>query len=691
MRRTNTLKPGYGKILDAWIPPEDAGDSVGCVATSFTFSPTLFEEECLGRFLQLETDAVEDGPAFLIEREEKLSQLMCAAALVDQHHARGVRNLRWDLLAARLPRDFGNLPILHAKVSVLFWSRCIRLIVGSANLTPDGYRRNHEIFAAFDYREGGESPLPVLDAIIAFLRNAANYAQAAGPTDSPAIRRWNNFLDRVSGVSRSWGITVPARTLAKPHVFAVLTGLDRPSALATVREQWPDNSPPDAAFVVSPFFDRSEATNVPVKELWRLLKQRGEATVEFEVTAEEVLGEKAILLHAPKSLQEAQPANRSQVTTTFTRLKLEEGRPLHAKCLWLQNERLVLHMIGSSNFTSAGLGIGQTKNLEANLAFAVNRKKGEARRALEAAWLPVEEIPDDIELRWQPLDDEGEDSPSDLQLLPMAFGTAMLGRDTDGGSWIEFGFTSKPPPGWSLFAEEDSEPFVTEAVWLTQGEINPFRVTWDRERAPSGFRVNWSGAAGFAWWQVNVVSNNALPPPCELRNLPLEVLIEILTSAKPLHHTLARWLKRRSIGIQSNDLPSLDPHQRVDTSTFLLQRTRRVSWAFTALRQRLERPVASEPALVWRLRGPVGVHAFAQAIGKEARSESERCFLLTELCLELARVRPEETRGSLAKSRVSAAIRELIRELRSEISLSALSDQPALAAYAKTVFEELPA
>ena len=32
-------REGYGKILDAWIAPDNAGDPVGCLATSYTFSP----------------------------------------------------------------------------------------------------------------------------------------------------------------------------------------------------------------------------------------------------------------------------------------------------------------------------------------------------------------------------------------------------------------------------------------------------------------------------------------------------------------------------------------------------------------------------------------------------------------------------------------------------------------------------
>ena len=104
----------------------------------------FFEEECLGRFLQLETHPGEDGPLYLVEREEKLSQVICAAALVDQHHCKGFRSLRWDLLSARLSGS-----VLHAKVVLLHWSNLIRLIVTSANLTEDGYRRNQEVFGVW--------------------------------------------------------------------------------------------------------------------------------------------------------------------------------------------------------------------------------------------------------------------------------------------------------------------------------------------------------------------------------------------------------------------------------------------------------------------------------------------------------------------------------------------------------------
>ena len=80
MAKSKEERPGYGKLLDAWSPPDAAGDPLGCLATSFTFDPVFFEEECLSRFLHLESDAFEDGPAYLVEREEKP---LCEAPAID--------------------------------------------------------------------------------------------------------------------------------------------------------------------------------------------------------------------------------------------------------------------------------------------------------------------------------------------------------------------------------------------------------------------------------------------------------------------------------------------------------------------------------------------------------------------------------------------------------------------------------
>jgi len=681
-------KIGYGRLLDAWCPPEGAGEPIGCVATSFTFQPDVFEEECLSRFVQMES-SIEDGATFLIEREEKLAKLACAAALVDQRYARGSRNVRWDLLPARPPRG----SILHAKVAVLLWASHARLIVASANLTKNGCRRNHEIFGVLDYHEQSNFPLSVLDEFIAFLAKAVDLAPHTAGIRSPAIDRWHSFLKSTTRASRGWGTTQEPRGWAQPRILPVITGNGRPGVFDTLRERWPDTGRPNYARVLSPFFDQPGKRNDPARELWKLLRQRGDASVDFHVEAEEAPNGKEIILRAPRSLMDAEPSGRVGASTRFFRSLLETGRPLHAKCLWLEDDKFSLYMVGSSNFTSAGLGLGRVSNVEANLCYVVNHDQSPAAtRALRAVWLPAEEIPISLKKLWMPLPEEGEDAadPNDI-LLPDAFAEAIFYSEGSQGGFVEFSFLGDPPVKFALYREDEmpsDPPFLQESDWKTRGGPALLRVPWIKEHAPSGFKVEWEHSKGSAWWPVNVSSPDALPPPAELRDLPLETLVEVLTSAKPLHIVLGRILRKKG-SPKRNDRSALDPHKLVDTSSFLLQRTRRVSRAFEGMRERLERPVTTGQALAWRLRGPVGPLALAKAISEGAVSSRERCFLLLELCLEMSRVRPCFERGGLSRAQVRRALQGIVNEIRAGMPATLLEEDAGLARYYRAAQVEI--
>lgn len=691
-KKERATRPGFAKLLDAWSPPDDAGQPIGCVATSFTFDAAFFEKECFARFLGLETDADEMPTAYLIEREEKLSQAKCAAALVDQHHARGIRNLRWDLLSSRPKRP----SILHAKVSLLLWSQRARLIVASANLTEPGYRHNHEVFTVLDYFKDSASPLPLLDEFIQFLREIVEQTVRADAT-SPTVKRWNEFLDHVRTISRKWGTIGDERSSDQPRVFAVVTGLaetKRGSVFTQLDNNRSDRSPLHRAYVISPFFDDATNDNQPANEIWKLLKQRGKVEVQYQATVEPGSSEEHPQLQIP-DVREAMPANRD-CNTTFAKVKLEDDRPLHAKCLWFENDRTILHLIGSSNFTSAGLGLEGVRNIEANLCFEVNRgRQPKAEAASNAAWPDVVEFPKGVELRFKQRNDREEDaSASNVEVLPDSFGEAIYRRDEQQQGWLEFTIRREPHSGWVLLVEESSEAFVGEIEWRQAGQPTAWPVRWERERPPSGFSVRWSANTDDVWWPVSVESSLSLPPPNELKNLPLELLIEVLTSSKPLHQVLAKLIERQSEAAESEVSSELDPHRKVDTSGFLLQRTRRVSWALTELRKRMERPVASEQALNWRLRGPVGVKALADAIGREAKSATEKAFLIAELCLELHRVQPTtEDEKCLPVKKVRAAIHEVIGELQpiacESLNVETTTKNETLAKYVESVFAKV--
>jgi hypothetical protein len=684
-KKKHESKPGRGKLLDAWVAPDDAGEAVGCLATSFTFSPAFFEEECLARFLQLESDPAEDGPVYLVEREEKLAQLVCAAALVDQHHCRGNRSLRWDLLPARMPRG-----LQHAKVSLLSWSKLIRVVIASANLTDDGYRRNQEVFGIIDFHEDGESPLSCLTDTVRFLRRVAEHSKASTGTSSPALGRWNQLLDRALRDARAWGLADDEFSRSAVRVTAIFSGPGYPNLFESLRNLWPGGPPATHASVVSPFFDPPEVPNAAAEELWGLVRQRGEAKVAFHVSAEDIPGESAVLLHAPRSLLEAQPL-RGSAATAFYRVCLDQGRPLHAKGIWLEDERWAVYSIGSSNFTSAGTGLGQAPNTEANLVYIVDCNRDEkAGKSLETTFPDSETVDLAGDVRWSPLTGEGEDAVCDGVLLPKAFGEAVYDRDDQGRATITVTFVGEPPSGWELMPDGSEQPFFGEAQWLTRSRPASCRVDWDATRPPSGFWVRWTGSGGSAWWPINVFSGRALPPPEELADLPLEVLMNILTSSRPLHRVLQDYLRRRErVKAKDGEQTIVDPHKRVDTSSFLLQRTRRISWAFNALRERLERPVATVEILQWRLHGPVGVMAFVKALVREAQSAQEKAFLIAELALELARVEPTKTPGCLTTKQHKDEIQTVIAALKTLVPERTPDEPKNLRDYVESVFAKV--
>src|SRR5688572_14293936 len=137
-------KSSSGAMLDLWRPPSGAGDPLGCLATTFTFAPGLFDEQCLARFLEIESEPNREDLAFLLERESRLGGVY-AGVLVDHTQAGVEHSLRWDVLPVRIERGKQ-----HAKLSVLAWSRHVRIVVASANLSEPGYRSNHEVAAAVD-------------------------------------------------------------------------------------------------------------------------------------------------------------------------------------------------------------------------------------------------------------------------------------------------------------------------------------------------------------------------------------------------------------------------------------------------------------------------------------------------------------------------------------------------------------
>jgi hypothetical protein len=681
------------KLLDSWEPPDQAGEPVGCLATTYTFKPDFFEEHCVSRFLRLEMDPREDGAAYLIEREERLAQAK-VCVLVDRAQADGAASPRWGVLPVSVPTG-----IQHAKVSLLCWSRLVRLIVGSPNLTDSAYRQNQEIFGVLDFPDdGGEAPAAVLEEALAFLEVLLGWAPGDPRQPGPKARaltllQWTR--ERVAAWPPATGrgdVRVLPLFLAPapPYADPVPGRLGR-----IVRDR---GGPAHSGWVLSPFFDvGSDQPYPPTVAMIEALTERGERAVEFGVPAE-TTPDGRLRLRAPRSL--IRPGRkRAGLTVRPVSAQIDrDTRPLHAKAIWCWSDRWHAYMIGSSNFTTAGLGLepGRT-NAEANLVY-VAPEGAAAVRALEASWPPWDDpVGDPDAAVWDPQDEVDEDGGAGAAPLPAGFREATYVPRGEHGS-LRLELAEPLPAAWTAVAPAggtSGEPVVVcgRAQWETAGRPGTMDIPWPHRSVPTRLEVTWSTGAGEerrGTWPVNVSDPAALPPPDELRHLPLETLIEILVSTAPLHEAIARALARGTRGGGAGDAAELDPHQRVRTETFLLQRTRRVSAAIERMLERLQRPVFTEDALAWRFQGPLGPRELARAIRTEARSAGEECFLLTEILLALARLEPGPMAAGVPVERVAQELAAVRGELRDAIrqALEARDVPGGLVAYVGQALEE---
>lgn len=247
----------------------------------------------------------------------------------------------------------------------------------------------------------------------------------------------------------------------------------------------------------------------------------------------------------------------------------KDNRLLHTKAIWLEGERHVLYLIGSSNFTTQGLNLSSKGNIEANLAYLADYEEKEARQ-IECCFPPNEPV-DLPSIQWRGAISAEEESPAEASPLPEAFGRAVYDASIPPRGRLTLRFIGDPDKGWSIVSE-DREAVFSPAAWKEREQPETVELNWPFERPPSGLWVLWLGTGVRSWWPVEVLSPANLLPPDELRELPLEVLIRVLTSSQPLHRILASEIRRKR-EIEGHAWESsliTDPHKKVVVSGFLL-------------------------------------------------------------------------------------------------------------------------
>jgi hypothetical protein len=657
------------KLLDYWSPPDGSGEPLACLATSFTFEADFFTQDCLSRFLSLSTvegegDRISSIVAVL-EEEEKLSETR-VSVLVDRSSPAEKRNLRWDVLPVGVP---GGL--LHAKVAVLLWERATRIVVGSANLTAAGYRRQIELSLAIDLDDGSDVPAPLVADLVAELRNLVGLVPASlrGPRE--------RALETIALLeARAAALGLPARgssdlRLAVAPARPGLSPLDRVDAV------WRGGQPLWAT-VVSPFWD--DVAPAPALRAIRM-RLTGRPAHDRSVTLVAAVDPFTGSVQAPASLA-SQDADLVAFDPPDTEL-----RSLHAKLLILESREWLAALIGSSNATTAGYGLSSTfghHELNVWVGCPARSKTAKHLRSLARLGEPVELT--DIEA--QPLLDEDEPTAA---VLPPGFVSCLI--DAANRQALFTLEESGLPTSWEVHTPAGLS-VLSDAVRRASSPKTQVIVDLPDELLPPYFHVRWDGADGpeQATWIANVEDRGALPPPAELRELPVNLLLAALASSRPLPLALEAELRRAEGRAGATDVVDLDPLRRFDDSSLLLQRTRHLSLALWRLQERLQRPASNLDALHWRLYGSLGPIAIADGLVVAARGDQilpgEAHFLLAELALTVAAVDWRAVTGSLTWRSVATILDGVLDAIDERRRMLPPAPHPSLDAYVRDALIE---
>ncbi len=654
------------KLLDLWQAPEGAGAPIAILATSFTFDAEFFEVECLGRFAGLqgrtgEGTAVGDL-AYLLELEERLADID-VTVLVDRSFQSEGHPLRFDVLPIGVR---GGL--LHAKTAVLVWERWVRVLIGSANLTTAGYRRQLEVMSSFDAHSGSEVPRQFFAESLAALGELVSLVPSDGLVEGPRARAERVLRSAALELGR---IDLPN---AWPNRVRSKVALSRPgrSALESLRAVW-QGGPARRATVISPFFDSNEQENRPVGSLVAFLAQRGERELYLLVPVDEVHSNTVVL--APKSLMAAVPTGVHCELFVFQSDEGDGARRLHAKGILLSSGAWTAVLLGSSNFTTAGLGLASTSgHLEINVAFGAPDGSDEDKALVDLFDRCLGKSLDPSLVRWEPLEDE-EERPV---LLPWGFSRALLEPGPPPRVEVTLDAASLPE-SWSIRAPNDAVLCDSDR-WRREGSPESLQLSLPSDEVLFYLVVEWQeeDLVRRLGWALNVTDRGKLPPRAELGNLTVDEILMVLASTRPIHDAMAKVLVDRGTGSESKRLPiELDPLRRYSSTGHLLSRTREFSQALSGLERHLNRPAYSLAALRWRLiSAPWSPTALAARLSDESllpnALEGEAVFRLAELARALRSVKWE----LLAQGLDPAAARELVDEVLQRLRDIPIPDLP---------------
>jgi hypothetical protein len=384
------------RLIDYYLPPGEGFILESLVATTYQVDFEFFEEELLAAALGVRS-SVSRQKAFRSELERRLQKVE-VSVLYDLGAC--------DQLARLSPR-IDAIPVvarkLHSKISLLMWvredraggappDRRMRLIVGSANLTRQGFRHNYECVACVDYGGRISPPRAILTTAIELVQQIG--AESQIPQLSRQLAAFTAqttfFPDSTAGPND------PTTLVAAPDV------------VSAIRDSWAaiSKEAPETVTVVSPFWAEGRTAGEALFDLFQRLGSPdslemvccGERSADgktwlpvfdsnLAVDLKKRLSSRLYLRAAlPHESQQSNPTiddigDEGEEKEFATRLEAansdgrEVQRSLHAKIILVDGAAGSVLYAGSSNCTRRGLGLGGPSNFEAGFVYRLTARQ----------------------------------------------------------------------------------------------------------------------------------------------------------------------------------------------------------------------------------------------------------------------------------------------------------------------------
>jgi len=625
------------RLLDLFKPPEKGGRLNSFTGTTYEFQSEFFETEILPGLFNIGVWQTK-GWSSRLALERYLDESY-VGVVMDGSCYHGRPSLRIDLTTHSGARGTGKQ---HAKVYLLHFEDCVRLVVGSANLTDKAFRANREAVVVIDCTPQKPEAASLIEAAIEGWRAHLGAAVPDG---------MKNALARAGETCRAWSRSKPGKEPPPARLLWGAAGISLPEEIA---KAWPSAEPIMAIDVVSPFWSRTDAS--APQALVERLRQRGQLATQgakLRILADARLDSKEPEPSLPPALVEwargvsgialgavaVDPSLTADEREAFPRVDLSlVRRALHAKLVLLRGSKSSLLYVGSANCTPSGWGIRRAANIEAGLILT-------ARKA--DAFLPL--LPPtagrEIDLAaCRPTDVAYTVDETPAAPWPSFLESAVLQQGSLKGQLIL-------TLGWRA---DDKERQCQ--VWLTRGADAPL---WQGSEGSASTSVELSSAA----LETLLIDRELLvrwgPGPLEARfpvlvderakhALPLApgVVLPGEQALLSYYQGRIRWeelFPEPRLESGPNGLESGSAASQVDTSRILAYQMREFVEALPGLARELPEVPREERAVRRALLGAVSPLALARyvrdACREGRRSGTAALFQLLELQLVVARVR----------------------------------------------------